>query len=349
MKDIKTVERAVLKVYTKVNPSKIPIEEEAVYEKWRVGRKILLGEKLKMLPDLFRHARLLEVGGGTGENTVLYSQWGADVTLVDNNPIALERARALWKRFGCSATRTVESSLFDLEKKDLPVCSFDFVFCEGVIVHTADPVAALTILVRYVKPGGLLMIAFAEAFGFHARSLQRALIYALAGSEENKIVATAKQYFQEHLQRCVYYGGRTEHSVIYDTYVNPQIEAVNLTEFLDVLHVNKFRYYSGTPELSFPYATEPWNQPGIDYYDPTLNRKWIAHLQRNWLVCGRENDNRKFAEARPDGHQDYDRFMRLEQQIRKADFNFCEDDLAVIQKGYLGIGLHYLVSLKVDQ
>jgi SAM-dependent methyltransferase len=344
---VRDVEQAVLGVYTKVNPSAISIEDPAVYRTWRERREILFVDKLKILPGAFRGARLLEVGGGTGENTVLSSQWGADVTLVDMNPIALERATSLWKIFGCAPTKAIRSSLFDLKTTDLPEGSFDLVFCEGVIHHTADPIAALNMLIRYVKPDGLLMVSFAEASGFKARTLQRALIQAVAGDNEEKIVAAARRYFPEHLRRCVQFGQRTEISVIYDSYVNPQVEGVNLTDVLDVLHANRFMYYSGAPELNFPYATAPYNQPAVDYYNPGLNRKWIQHLQANWMVCGRTSDEKKFVEARPDNVQDHEIFLSLEKKILGGVVADISDrELALIQDGYLGIGLHYLVSRK---
>lgn len=341
---IEEVERSVLSVYKRVDPSTILIEDDVVYNKWRKGRELLFTEKLKILPAAFRRASLLEIGGGTGENTVLYCQWGADVTVVDPNDLALERARFLWKKFGCVSARAIQASLFDLGDVNLPLSGYEFVFCEGVLHHTADPIKALKTLLPYVKPQGLLMIAFAEEFGIKARQLQRSFIRTIAGDNEEKIVEVAKRYFQKHLDRCVRYGGRSELSVIYDSYVNPQVRPVNITEVLDVLHANRFRYYSGAPELNFPYATARYNQPGIDYYDAHFNRTWIEHLQRNWLICGRESDEQKFAGGRPEDLKEYDRFVQLERGLRAG--GDATGLLTIIQEGYLGIGLHYLVSIK---
>ena len=346
MSELGRLEQGVLDVYKKVNPSEIRIEEEEVYEKWKQQREILLIERLKLLPSAYQQTRLLEVGGGTGENTILYSQWGADVTLVDFNPLALNRATYLWKRFGCSATRAIEAAVFDLPQIDLPTKSFDFVFCEGVIHHTEDPLQAVRIMLQYVKPGGILMLAFAEAFGIKARLLQRAYVEALAGRNENKIIAIAKEYFQEHLDRCAKFGGRSELSVIYDSFVNPQVLGIDLLEITDQLHIHGFQYYSGSPELHFPYATAPYNQPPIDIYDPRLNRQWVRHLQKHWLVCGRVSDEEKFMEAQGENIQEEEKYLRLEQQIKSGGSNVSAQVLSMIQKGYLGVGLHYLVSLK---
>ena len=82
-------------------------------------------------------------------------------------------------------------------------------------------------------------------------------------------------------------------SVIYDTYVSPQVLPIEITALLDLLHERGFAYHAGWPPLNFPFATQPYNQPGLDYYDPAVNRD-------------------KFAEARPGREDDAQRMLALE-------------------------------------
>ena len=69
-------------------------------------------------------------------------------------------------------------------------------------------------------------------------------------------------------------------------------------------------------------------------------------MQRNWLVAGRMPDVEKFLSASEDRLQDYDQFVQLEESLDSHEILEDTQDFSIIQHGYLGIGLNFLVSTK---
>ena len=97
-------------------------------------------------PERLDGERVLEVGCGAGRFTEVLVSTGAEVVAVDASS-AVEACR---ETVGDRAT-IVQADLFDLPFEE---CSFDRVFCYGVLQHTPDPRAAFLTIVRYARPGG---------------------------------------------------------------------------------------------------------------------------------------------------------------------------------------------------
>ncbi len=106
--------------------------------------------------DAFKDKRCLDAGCGGGRASVLMAQAGArEVVGVDLSPtnVASCQKRALQK--GLSNARFVQHSLLDLPFED---ASFDVVWCNGVLHHTADPDRGLREITRVLKPAGALWL-----------------------------------------------------------------------------------------------------------------------------------------------------------------------------------------------
>lgn len=180
---IDKVEKDVLKVYKKEIPSLVGIDvSEEDYKAQRKKQEILFRDRLKFPPKMFEGSSVLDLGAGTGEDTIFFSLWGAHCTLVDNNLAACKRAEEIFKLFAPpqSKHKICNTSLFQFDTKE----RFDITHSNGVLQHTADVKRAFAIQVRYLKPGGYIILGMGNKSGYFQRNLQRFILYSLADSEK---------------------------------------------------------------------------------------------------------------------------------------------------------------------
>lgn len=118
------------------------------------------------LLDLASGARVLELGCGTGvflpALAAAVSPRGQVIGL-DHNPGFLEEARQRVERAGFSTLVMLEEA--DAVRLPFPDNSFDAAHVERVLMHLADPDAALREVHRVLKPGGRLVAAEPDSAG----------------------------------------------------------------------------------------------------------------------------------------------------------------------------------------
>jgi ubiquinone/menaquinone biosynthesis C-methylase UbiE len=101
---------------------------------------------------LFRGKRCVDAGCGNGRGSLLMLKNGAvHVTALDISEENLRSVDRNLKSFGYSNFECRQTSL---EKIDIPDQSFDFVWCNGVLMHTASPDACLQEIARILRIGG---------------------------------------------------------------------------------------------------------------------------------------------------------------------------------------------------
>jgi 2-polyprenyl-3-methyl-5-hydroxy-6-metoxy-1,4-benzoquinol methylase len=93
----------------------------------------------------------LDAGCGAGRFSAIASQWGARVIAVDLNE-AVEACRSNMEELG-QRVEVIQASLYALPFRP---ATFDRIFSLGVLQHTPDPQAAISVLPLYLKPGGHL-------------------------------------------------------------------------------------------------------------------------------------------------------------------------------------------------
>lgn len=98
-------------------------------------------------------AKALDAGCGGGRYSVALRTLGAaSVTGVDASAVGVEDARRRVADAGIDGVDLVEGTVLDLDFED---STFDLVFSNGVLHHTADWRSGVAELVRVLRPGGL--------------------------------------------------------------------------------------------------------------------------------------------------------------------------------------------------
>jgi SAM-dependent methyltransferase len=117
---------------------------------------------LRLLRDaLPPAARVLDVGGGTGQYAVALAAAGHAVSLIDLSPRLLERARAHAQDRKVRLMAVQEGNAVDLSRFD--TASFDAVLLMGPLYHLpreGDRLRALREAHRVLTPGGCLIASF---------------------------------------------------------------------------------------------------------------------------------------------------------------------------------------------
>jgi ubiquinone/menaquinone biosynthesis C-methylase UbiE len=103
-------------------------------------------------PDVFRGKRCLDAGCGGGRGSILMAEAAAlEVVGIDLSPTNIESCTKRAAQKGLSNLTFQRESLASLPFAD---ASFDIVWCNGVLHHTAQPDQGLKEITRVLKPGG---------------------------------------------------------------------------------------------------------------------------------------------------------------------------------------------------
>ena len=119
----------------------------------------------------FEGRTCLDAGCGGGRGSIFMMESGAaHVTAVDFSTTNVETAATNLRQFGFSNFECMRSSLEDLP---FPDGHFDFVWCNGVLMHTADPDSCLREISRVLKPGGRIWLYVYGAGGIYWHLIRR--------------------------------------------------------------------------------------------------------------------------------------------------------------------------------
>jgi SAM-dependent methyltransferase len=151
-----------------------PVRQEIGDLAAHFGRREALYRHLGILPRLVRGATVLEVGPGSGFNSLYTASLGPSrYVLLEPNPRGVADIRALFGRHPALAARVdiVPAPVEEYERSE----PFDFVFCEGVLglAGLSDPTELLRIVADRTAPEGVLVITCIDAISDFSEVLRR--------------------------------------------------------------------------------------------------------------------------------------------------------------------------------
>ena len=140
----------------------------------QVVRRHLLSRQLEAhLPS--PPARIVDVGGGAGQQSIPLAGEGHEVTILDTSPEMLEEAR---RRLEAEDEEVRgRMNLVEGAGEDLPgifgAGAFDVALCHGVVMYLEDPRTLIRGLTSAVRPGGLVSVLAKNAAALAMRPALR--------------------------------------------------------------------------------------------------------------------------------------------------------------------------------
>jgi SAM-dependent methyltransferase len=113
---------------------------------------------------------VLEIGGAPGGYLVhLWRAFGHHVCVLDNSPAGIELTRKNFELLGVPG-RVLERDMF---ARNEPNLKFDIVYSLGLIEHFQDTTSVIDAHLRYMKPGGTLIVGCPNFRGVNGVLLRR--------------------------------------------------------------------------------------------------------------------------------------------------------------------------------
>lgn len=123
--------------------------------------------KIELLKDFgtLKNIKILELGSGRGEMSLLMALEGADITLIDESEFALKEAKKLYSEFNCKVN-LIKKSIFDIKKAD-----YDITLSFGLAEHFKDEKRFEVFKKHYdcVKEKGLIILSVPNSKSFPYR------------------------------------------------------------------------------------------------------------------------------------------------------------------------------------
>ena len=116
----------------------------------------------KLDEEIEMHAKILEVGCGTGQLSLFLSRYQRHIFSIDLSTGSLELGENFRKKNNIENLFFLRMSLFNLFfKKEF----FDVIISNGVLHHTANPKLAFIELTKYLKKDGYIIIGLYHKYG----------------------------------------------------------------------------------------------------------------------------------------------------------------------------------------
>jgi ubiquinone/menaquinone biosynthesis C-methylase UbiE len=218
--------------------------------------------------------RILDAGCGTGQLGIFLCMMHRQVIGIDFSMGSLRKAENFKKKFGLRDVNFAQMDLFHLGLKE---SSFDYVFCNGVLHHTADAYGAFKNLCRLVKPGGYITIGLYNSYGRLLLDLRR-WIFNLTNDKLSWLDFFMRQKSLGEGKKRVWF---------MDQYRNPHDEKFTVGEVLKWFKENNIYYVNSVPKISLRDQFSG-NELLFESHDPGSS---LDHLlcQLGWIFTkGRE-------------------------------------------------------------
>ncbi len=239
----------------------------------------LLDEQMPLGPGL----RILDAGCGTGQLAIFLSMVRRRVIGIDFSFNSLLKANRFREQFKLNSARFAQMDLFSLGLKEE---SFDYVFSNGVLHHTADAYGAFQNLCRLVKPGGYITIGLYNTYG-RLLSNARRWLFRVTNDRFTRLDYFMRQRSHGEEKRRIWFQ---------DQYRNPHDTTWTVDEVLRWFRLNGISYVNSVPSIrigepSLALGLFDSREPGNALERLLCQLGWIFSMGREggfFLTMGRK-------------------------------------------------------------
>jgi ubiquinone/menaquinone biosynthesis C-methylase UbiE len=204
------------------------------------GEKNFLASQFKK--SIGYKKKVLEVGCGTGQLSNYFSL-GSNNEIIALDPTleSLRLAKKFSDKNDISNIKFVNADIFDDVLSDN---YFDFIWCNGVLHHTKDPLGAFEILIRSLKKNGYVLIGLYNKIG-RIRTIFRRYVYKFFGRKALEII--------DPTLRNLKFNENEKNAWIRDQYIHPIESLHTIDEVLTWFEKNQISFISSIPSADFDY------------------------------------------------------------------------------------------------
>ena len=252
-------------------------------------RRAGLYRQLGMLPSFLRGRSILEIGPGSGFNSIYTATLEPSrYVLLEGNPAGVADIERLFAGFPVLRARIeIASSLVeDYDSAE----RYDFVLCEGMLALAgiADPASLLRAVAKFVAPGGMLVITCIDAISDFAETLRRLCGQMLIDPSESlaEQASALILVFGPHLASLPGMSRRHDDWVI-DNLLNP----ASIGPYLSIPDAiaairDEFEFYGASPHYCTDWRWYKSLTPGATGYNERGTEQYWANAH-NLLDCTR--------------------------------------------------------------
>lgn len=230
-----------------------------------------LYRKLGLHPSVFKDASVLEIGPGSGENSIdLLNRDIRSLKLIDGVPEILNLLK--------NRITTEIPVYYEICDISGPLLTdpetYEIVICEGVIPMQLDPIEFFKRVSSYVSPGGIIVITTNDEISTLSEILRRVIAH-LISEKGGSTIQELEEFFRKDFDSL---DGmtRTASNWILDSILNPWIGRMFSIEDALTSSPMDFRPISMTPNL---YLDLVWYKNTND--NSSEKKEWVHAYQEN--------------------------------------------------------------------
>jgi hypothetical protein len=232
--------------------------------------------RLVLPPVIFNGKRVLEFGPDTGENSLVFAQWGARLTLVEPNTEAHPYIRRYFSKFGLEQRLddVVSASLLDFQ----PPQKYSVIDAEGFIYSIQPTSAWVAKAGECLELDGFFIISYMELYGSFMELLLKSIYHSVTRDKSYPSgIASAKQLFQPKWDSVAH--TRKIESWFMDVIANPFVRRkyfIDPAALLRDMQNGGFRIYSSWPNykdalamqwIKAAYSEQAETQAAVDFVE----------------------------------------------------------------------------------